>query len=61
MLVVTRSENESITLDCDGQKIRFVVRDIRGSRVSIGIDAPRGIKILRTELLEVDQEVSDRA
>lgn len=53
MLVLTRRLNEAIQL---GENIRITVVAIDADRVRIGIDAPRDLKIYRSELL---QEVSD--
>ena len=49
MLVLTRKLNQSITL---GDNIRLTVLAIENDRVSIGVDAPREIRIFRSELLE---------
>lgn len=49
MLVLTRKTNQSISL---GENIRVTVLDVEGDRVSIGIDAPKEIRIFRSELIE---------
>lgn len=49
MLVLTRKVNQSITL---GQNIRVTILSVEGDRVSIGIDAPRDVRIFRSELIE---------
>ena len=49
MLVLTRKVNQSITL---GQNIRITILSVEGDRVSIGIDAPRDVRIFRSELIE---------
>jgi carbon storage regulator CsrA len=48
MLVLSRKEGDDILLP----ELDIVVRvlKIRGKAVSIGIDAPRGIRIIRSEL-----------
>ncbi len=48
MLLLTRRENEIISID---NNIYFKVLSIRNKQVCIGIHAPRGKHILRTELL----------
>ncbi|KKN08492.1 hypothetical protein LCGC14_1056100 [marine sediment metagenome] len=48
VLVVTRKEEESITIEGG---IVITVFDIRMNRVKLGIVAP-GLRVLRTELLE---------
>lgn len=49
MLVLTRKANQSITL---GDNIKLTILSIENDRVSIGIDAPREIRVFRSELLE---------
>jgi carbon storage regulator CsrA len=54
MLVLTRRPGDSITLPELGIIIR--VLDVRGfNQIRIGIEAPSGINIVRTELLEHPQ------
>ena len=47
MLVLSRKAGDEITI---GDDIRVVVSQISGGRVSIGIQAPRDIHIVRGEL-----------
>ena len=47
MLVLSRKSEECIQI---GDSIVLTVLEVRGDRVRIGIDAPRAIKVLRTEL-----------
>lgn len=49
MLVLSRKEGEEILLP----ELDIVVRvlKVRGRAVSLGIEAPRGIRILRSELV----------
>jgi carbon storage regulator len=49
MLVLTRKANQSISL---GENIRVTVLGVEGDRVSIGIDAPKEVRIFRSELLD---------
>ena len=49
MLVLTRKLNQSITL---GDDITVTVLNVEGDRVSLGVDAPRSVRIFRSELLE---------
>jgi carbon storage regulator len=49
MLVLTRKANQSISL---GENIRVTILGVEGDRVSIGIDAPKEVRIFRSELLD---------
>jgi carbon storage regulator len=68
MLVLTRKPGEKILI---GDDIVITVLDARGESVRIGIDAPRGFKIQRDEVVravseanmaasQVDTEAEDR-
>jgi len=48
MLVLTRRTDEIVKI---GDDIEVKIVDIRGNRVRLGIAAPSGTKIMRTELL----------
>ncbi len=48
MLVLSRKEGERIVI---GDQITLVVSKVSGNRVTIGIEAPKDIKITRGELL----------
>lgn len=52
MLVLTRRKNERIRI---GKDIVIVVNRIRGTVVSIGIEAPRETRVVRDELIERDK------
>jgi carbon storage regulator len=43
-----------------GENIVVTVLEIRGNRVRIGIDAPKEIGVLRTELQHTDSELPPR-
>lgn len=47
MLVLSRMNGESINI---GDDIVITVSKIRGNTVRIGIDAPKNVKIVRTEI-----------
>ena len=49
MLVLTRKTNQSITIS---DNIKLTVLSIENDRVSIGVDAPRDVRVFRSELLE---------
>ncbi|MFU0831626.1 MAG: Translational regulator CsrA [Oscillospiraceae bacterium] len=57
MLIITRKTSESIQI---GSDIEITVTEISGERVKIGINAPKGIPIMRKELLET-QELNKEA
>ena len=52
MLCLTRKKGQRIFI---GPDVTIYVNRISGNQVSIGIDAPRDVRILRAELTE-DQE-----
>ena len=49
MLIVSRKKSESILI---GGDIEVIVTEVGADRVKIGIKAPKGLPILRKELLE---------
>jgi len=52
MLVLTRTENESVII---GDDIEIIVTEIRGKKVRLGINAPRDITVHRKEIYEAIQ------
>ena len=57
MLVLTRRVDESI---CIGDNIRITVVKIKGTQqISVGIDAPRDVSIVREELMAHPAEVAN--
>ena len=58
MLVLTRKINQSITL---GENARITVLSIEGDRVSIGVDAPREVRVFRSELLDGTRQTNQEA
>jgi carbon storage regulator len=50
VLVLTRRTEESVVI---GEKIIVTVLGVEGEKVKLGIDAPRDVTILRSELLDV--------
>ncbi|MFO7689905.1 MAG: carbon storage regulator CsrA [Cryobacterium sp.] len=55
MLVLTRKPGEKILI---GDDIVITVLDARGDSIRIGIDAPRGVKIQRDEVLRAVTEAN---
>lgn len=52
MLVLSRDPQQSIILEYpNGEKVTIQVLSVNGKQVRIGIDAPKDIKIARSELL----------
>ena len=61
MLVLTRRPGQSIMV---GENIELVVVRIEGDRVVLGIEAPREVRVVRSELLravESENQVSSEA
>lgn len=56
MLVLSRKQGESIHI---GESVVVTLVDIRGDKVRIGIDAPKDMNIVRTELKEKDCEPAE--
>jgi carbon storage regulator len=54
MLVLSRKEGERLVI---GDNITIVVSKVSGNRVSIGIEAPRDVKIVRGELPELEAKM----
>ena len=53
MLCLTRKEGEKIVISSN---IVLTLLKIQGDRISVGIDAPIDIPIVRYELLSIDQQ-----
>jgi len=49
MLVLTRKTGEQIKI---GDNIVVTILEVNGNQVRVGIDAPREVPVVRTELLE---------
>ncbi len=52
MLVLSRFKDESIMI---GDDIEIFISDVRGDKVRVGINAPRGIDVHRKEIYEAIQ------
>jgi carbon storage regulator len=53
MLILTRKLGESITI---GDNIKVTFLDIKGKQLRIGIEAPKGISVHRSEIYTAIQE-----
>lgn len=49
MLVISRQPGDSLLI---GDNIKITVLEVSGDRVKIGIDAPRSVTVLRSEVLD---------
>ena len=58
MLVLTRKIGQTITL---GDNILIAVLGVEGDRVSVGLEAPREVRIVRTELLDETRDVNKQS
>ena len=54
MLVLSRKEGEKLVI---GDNITVVVSRVAGNRVTLGIEAPSDVRIIRGELKAQDREV----
>jgi carbon storage regulator CsrA len=54
MLVLSRKEGEKLVI---GDNITVVVSRVSGNRVTLGIEAPADVRIVRGELKAQDKEV----
>ncbi|HWC89793.1 MAG TPA: carbon storage regulator [Pirellulales bacterium] len=57
MLVLSRKVGEKIVVD---DNVTIVINRISGQRVSIGIEAPRGMRVVRSELRPRDDLAGHR-
>ena len=58
MLVLTRKVGERVLI---GDDIVVTILDVRGDGVRVGIDAPRGIRIQRDEVVQAVSEANQEA
>jgi len=58
MLVLTRKIGERVLI---GDDIVVTILDVRGDGVRVGIDAPRGIRIQRDEVVQAVSEANQEA
>lgn len=59
MLVLSRKVGEKIVI---GDNVTLMICEIRGDKVRVGVSAPKEMKVLRSELLDVQpqQEIPAR-
>ncbi|MCD5406274.1 MAG: carbon storage regulator CsrA [Desulfotomaculum sp.] len=58
MLVLSRKKNQSINI---GHNIKITVLDVKGDKVSIGIEAPLAIDVHRAEVYQAIQQENRNA
>ena len=58
MLVVGRKINESITLFTSDGVVVVMVTECKDGKASVGVEASKSVKIVRTELLKGNKEAS---
>lgn len=51
MLVLSRKKGETIQVSSAAGEIRITVAEVRGGRVRLSIEAPRSVRVLRSELI----------
>jgi carbon storage regulator len=52
MLVLTRKSDESIKI---GENVTITIVDISGGKVKIGVEAPKEIRVIRSEVYETEK------
>lgn len=61
MLVLTRKRDERLVLITGTERIELVFKDLSGSRLQVGIEAPRSVKIIRAELEVKDEGTNNQS
>lgn len=56
MLVLSRKAGEQVVI---GGRVTVTISRVHGNRVSLAIDAPSDVKILRGELRRIEDDTSD--
>jgi carbon storage regulator len=52
MLVLTRKSEESIKI---GENVTITILDITSGKVKIGVDAPKEVRVIRSEVYETEK------
>jgi carbon storage regulator CsrA len=55
MLVLTRKQQESLLI---GDNIKVSIVRVRGNSIQLGIEAPKSVRVMRSELLDREQASS---
>lgn len=56
MLVLTRKKEEKLII---GDNITLTILKIKGNSVQIGVEAPRHVRVLRSELVAQEESAND--
>jgi carbon storage regulator CsrA len=59
MLILSRRTGETIHVASQTGDILITVSEVRGGRVRLSIDAPRSVRVVRSEILEVIKGSTD--
>jgi|JI10StandDraft_1071094.scaffolds.fasta_scaffold08402_19 carbon storage regulator CsrA len=52
MLVLSRKPNESLVFDTSDGPVTVIINAVHGQRVTLGIEAPSAVRVVRAELQE---------
>jgi len=52
MLVITRQPGDSILI---GEDVKVIILEVSGDKIKIGIEAPRSVRIMRSEVLDTEK------
>ena len=58
MLVLSRKPNQSIHI---GDGIKVKITKVRGNVIQLGIEAPKSVRVMRSELLEEQTEPAEKS
>ena len=56
MLVITRQPGSSILI---GEDIKITILEVSGDKIKIGIDAPKSVRIMRSEVLDTVKAIME--
>lgn len=52
MLVITRQPGDSFTI---GDDIKVIILEVNGDKIKVGIEAPRSVRIMRSEVMDTEK------
>ncbi len=52
MLVITRQPGDSFTI---GDDVKVIILEVNGDKIKIGIEAPRSVRIMRSEVMDTEK------